>query len=78
MTISKGPKYRIIYKVKHKDGECSQVPWLMPVILNTKKAEIRRITVQSQPEQIAHETLSRKHPSQKRAGGVAQVGRSPD
>jgi hypothetical protein len=44
----------------------------MPVILATQEAEIRRIMVQSQPGQIVHETLSRKNPSQKRAGGVAQ------
>jgi hypothetical protein len=44
----------------------------MPVILATQEAEIRRIMVQSQPGQIVHETLSRKYPSQRRAGGVAQ------
>jgi hypothetical protein len=31
-----------------------------PVILATQKAEIRRITVRSQPRQIVHETLSQK------------------
>jgi hypothetical protein len=46
---------------------------LTPVILATQEAEIRRIMVQSQPGQIVHETPSRKKPSQKRAGGVAQV-----
>jgi hypothetical protein len=44
----------------------------MPVILATQEAEIRRIMVRSQPRQIVHETLSRKNPSQKRVGGVAQ------
>jgi hypothetical protein len=35
--------------------------WLMPVILVTQEAEIRRIEVRSQPGQrIIHETLSRK------------------
>jgi hypothetical protein len=29
--------------------------------------------VQRKPGQIVHETLSQKHPSQKRAGGTAQV-----
>jgi hypothetical protein len=32
--------------------------WLTPVILATQEAEIRRIMVQSQLEQIVHETLS--------------------
>jgi hypothetical protein len=35
------------------------------------KAEIRRIVVRSQPRQIVRKNLSRKNPSQKRAGGVA-------
>jgi hypothetical protein len=48
------------------------VQWLTPVILATQEAEIRRSAVQSQPRQIVPETLSRKNPSQKRAGGVAQ------
>jgi hypothetical protein len=39
--------------------------WLTPVILATQEAEIRRLTVRSQPGQIVHETLSQKHPSQK-------------
>jgi hypothetical protein len=37
----------------------------MPVILATQEADIRRITVRSQPRQIVLETLSRKYPSQK-------------
>jgi hypothetical protein len=44
----------------------------MPVILATQEAEIGRITVWSQPRQIICETLSRKKPPQKRAGGVNQ------
>jgi hypothetical protein len=40
-------------------------PWLMPVIPATQKAEIRRITVRSQPRQIVLETLSWKTLSQK-------------
>jgi hypothetical protein len=48
------------------------VQWLTPVILATQEADIRRITVWSQPRQIVHETLSQKAPSQKSTGGVAQ------
>jgi hypothetical protein len=33
----------------------------MPVILATQKAEIRRITVGSQPRKIFHKTLSQKY-----------------
>jgi hypothetical protein len=40
--------------------------WLTPVILTTPEAEIRRISVRSQPGQIVLETLSRKTPSQKK------------
>jgi hypothetical protein len=50
----------------------------MPVILATQEAEIRRIKVQSQPEQIVHETLSRKNPSPKRDGGVVAQGAGLD
>jgi hypothetical protein len=50
----------------------------MPLILATQEAEIRRIAVGSQPEQIVLETLSRKPLSQKNwAGGVAQ-GEGPE
>jgi hypothetical protein len=46
----------------------------MPVILAAQEAEIRRISVQSQPEKIVFETLSRgKNTTQKRDGGLAQV-----
>jgi hypothetical protein len=34
--------------------------WLMPIILATQEAEIRRIEVLGQPRQIVCETLSQK------------------
>jgi hypothetical protein len=39
------------------------------IILATQEAEIRRITVRSQLRQVAHKTISRKYPIQKRADG---------
>jgi hypothetical protein len=44
----------------------------MPVILATQKAEIRRIAVRSQPEQIVPQYLILKTLHRNRAGGVAQ------
>jgi hypothetical protein len=39
--------------------------WLTSVIPAIQEAEISRIEVRSQSEQIVHKTLSRKNPSQK-------------
>jgi hypothetical protein len=44
----------------------------MPVILATEEAEIRRITVQSQPRQISSQDPVSKIPNTKKAGGVSQ------
>jgi hypothetical protein len=50
----------------------------MPIILATQKAEIRRITAQSQPRQTVYEILAQKKPiTENRAGGVAQ-GEGPE
>jgi hypothetical protein len=40
--------------------------WFTLIILATQEAEIRRIVVQSQPRQIAQETLSQKYLSLKK------------
>jgi hypothetical protein len=40
--------------------------WLMPVILATLEAEIRRVVVPSQPRQIVQETLFSKIPITKK------------
>jgi hypothetical protein len=39
--------------------------WLVPIILATQEAEIRRMVFKASPGNIVHETLSRKNPSQK-------------
>jgi hypothetical protein len=51
--------------------------WPTPVILVTQEAEIRRITIQSQPRQIVGETLSRETLHKNRAGEVVH-GVSPE
>jgi hypothetical protein len=45
--------------------------WLLPIILAIQEAEIRRIMVLSQLEQIVRETHLEKILHKKRAGGVA-------
>jgi hypothetical protein len=47
--------------------------WLTPVILATWEAEIRRITVRSQPQTNSLQgPISKRNPSKKSAAGVAQ------
>jgi hypothetical protein len=47
--------------------------WLLPIILATQEAEIRRMQFEASPGKIVCKTLSRKKKkSQKRDGGVAQ------
>jgi hypothetical protein len=49
--------YITCYKCSEKTN-WARYRWLTPIILAIQKAEIRRITVQSQAGQIVHETLS--------------------
>jgi thioredoxin reductase len=51
------------FKIKTKTAECWR---LRAVIIATQYAAIRRITVQSQPGQIAGENLSQKKPNTKK------------
>jgi hypothetical protein len=51
--------------------------FLMPVILATQEADIRRIKVQSQPQSNSWGDPILKNPSQKRASRVPQVARAP-
>jgi hypothetical protein len=46
--------------------------WLIPVVLATQDAEIRRMEDQSQPGQRVSQTLFQKTTSQKWADGVAE------
>jgi hypothetical protein len=55
-----------------KSGSAARCQRLSPVILATQEAEIRRISVQSQPRQIVRETLSPKPLHKNWAGGVAE------
>jgi hypothetical protein len=45
-------------KSLHLERQKARHWWLTPVILATQEAEIRRIVVRNQPEQIVKETLS--------------------
>jgi hypothetical protein len=58
-------------RVEDKSSGLGRRQWLMPVILATQEADIRRIEVRSQPVEIVHETLSQKTLYKNRAGGVA-------
>jgi hypothetical protein len=54
-----------------KSDSC-QVLVAHPIVPATQEAEIRSITVRSQPGQVVYETLSQKTHHKKRAGGAAQ------
>jgi hypothetical protein len=46
---------------------------MAPINLASQEAEIRRIIVQRQLQQIVQQTLSQNYPTRERAGGVAQA-----
>jgi hypothetical protein len=56
-----------------KKNRCELAPAAHAYSPKYSGAETKRITVQAQPQEIVHMTLSQKHPTQKRAGKVAQV-----
>jgi hypothetical protein len=45
-------------KREKKNRSRAGLQWLIPIILATQEAKIRRIMVRSQPRQIAQEALS--------------------
>jgi hypothetical protein len=57
------------YQNYSKSDRCQ---WLTPVILATQEAEIRKISVLSQPRPIIRVTLSQKPLHKNRASGVTQ------
>jgi hypothetical protein len=56
IVITAVTNYHTFTYLKHRNLARHQ--WLTPIILATKEAEIRKITIPSQPRQIVHETLS--------------------
>jgi hypothetical protein len=53
------------------------MPCLMAVIQAAQETEIRRISVQGQPEQIVCEILSQKYPAQNQGRWNGSSGKAP-
>jgi hypothetical protein len=65
--VVKVSNFVVFYHIKNKQtNKQAGCWWLIPIILVTQEAEIRRITVESQPGQIDHETLSGKNHHKKK------------
>jgi hypothetical protein len=56
-----GLKFKPQYRKKKKKKAMAGCRWLVPVILATWEAEIRRIAAEGQPRQILHKTLISKN-----------------
>jgi hypothetical protein len=65
-TIVPNTRKNVDFSISSRTGRPAVLWWLTPVIPATQEAEIRRITVQSQPRAIVHETLSQKKPFTKK------------
>jgi hypothetical protein len=65
------------WEMKNQKQNPARHQFLMPIIITTQKAEIRRIAVGSQPGKIFRETLSQKTLHKNRAGEGAQ-GEGPE
>jgi hypothetical protein len=72
MALSSSPSTTKKKKKKKKKFQLLWLWWLKPLIIDTQEAQIRRITVQSQPHELVCEIPSQKNSSQKMASGVAQ------
>jgi hypothetical protein len=54
-----------LLKKQQKKKPLGWAPWLMPIILTTEEADLRRITVGSQPQAVNLQDPISKNPSQK-------------
>jgi hypothetical protein len=63
-------RWRTIVDTSMQEVAGARYWWLIPVIITTQEAKIRRIMVRSQPGQIVCKTLSQEKLSQK--GGLVE------